>query len=146
MSTIVFHSSSLGVTEYDQTFTGLAGDFEATRDGLYRVEGQDDDGALVNFLATMGINAEHSTLKRVPMSAYVQADTESELTAVVRTPAGVDYPYPQQFVSGRTRRFIFGRGIRDAYLGFSLLNADGKAARIDRIEINTRDSAQRKVT
>jgi hypothetical protein len=145
MTTIVFHGSSLGVTEYDAAFTGLAGDFEATNEGVFHVEGDDDAGAPINALVTLGINTEHSALKRVPMSAYVQADSASVLQAVVRTPAGVDYPYPQTFQSGRTRRFIFGRGIRDSYLGFTLRNPDGAAFRIDRVEINTRDSAQRKV-
>jgi hypothetical protein len=144
MSAIVFHCSALGVTEYVQDFTGLAGDFEATAGGVFRADGTTDAGTLIAASATIGINTEQSALKRVPMSAYVQADG-GELAATVRTPAGA-WSYAQQFLSGRTRRFIFGRGIRDSYLGFELTNVDGDSFRIDRIEINTRDSAQRKVT
>jgi GTPase Era involved in 16S rRNA processing len=145
MTTIVFHSSSLGVTEYEETFTGLAGDFVANAQGVHHVEGALDEAELIGASVTQGINTEHATLKRVPMSAYVQADSASVLNATVTTPAG-SWTYPQTFQSQRTRRFIFGRGIRDSYIGFGLSNPDGAAFRIDRIEINTRDSAQRKVT
>jgi hypothetical protein len=145
MTTIVFHSSSLGVTEYGEDYRGLAGDFVATAEGVYRVEGALDAAAPVVASIAQGINAESSTLKRVPMSAYVQADSESELLATVTTPAD-SWEYPETFRSGRTRRFIFGRGIRDSYIGFGLSNPDGAPFRIDRVEINTRDSAQRKVT
>jgi len=145
MTTLVFHSSSLGVTEYAEDYAGLAGDFVATPNGVFSVGGSQDaaPGDIVATV-TMGINTEHSTLKRVPMSAYVQADSASVLRATVTTVSG-SWSYAQTFLSERTRRFIFGRGIRDSYLGFALDNPDGAAFRIDRVEINTRDSAQRKV-
>jgi GTPase Era involved in 16S rRNA processing len=144
MTTLVFHSSSLGVTEYAESYRGLAGDYVANADGVHHVEGVVDGASPIVSSFTHGINAEHASLKRVPVSAYVQADSASVLEATVTTPAG-SWVYPQSFLSERTRRFVFGRGIRDSYIGFGLSNPDGAPFRIDRIEINTRDSAQRKV-
>lgn len=144
MTTIVFHSSSLGVTEYEENYSGLAGDFVANADGLFHTEGQADDGVLIVSSARMGINCDHGEKKRVPIEAYVQAESQSALECTVTT-GGASYTYTENFRSDRTRRFIFGRGIRDSYLGFQLRNPDGQPFRIDRIQINTRDSAQRKV-
>ena len=145
MSTIVFHSSSLGVTEYDRTLRGLAGDNESDRAGVYLVHGEDDDGLPFVSRFSLPLETEGQNAKRVPMSAYVQADTPAQMSCTVSTNAVPVYTYAQQFLSERTRRFIFGRGIRDSYLGFSFFNPLGEAFKVDRVEINTRDSAQRKV-
>jgi hypothetical protein len=112
---------------------------------VFQVGGALDVAALIVSTITQGINTEGSALKRVPRSAYVQADSTSVLSATVTTPAG-SWTYPETFRSGRTRRFTFGRGIRNSYIGVGFSNPDGAAFRIDRVEINTSDSAQRKVT
>ena len=146
MSTIVFHSSGLGVTEYEEEYTGLAGDMVATAEGVFHVEQSEDNGVpIVARAGIVAINAEHGAAKRVPTDAWVQADTDSVLSCIVtELRLGGSYTYAQQVVAGRTRRFRFGRGIRDSYLGFELRNPDGEPFHIDRIEVTTRDSAQRK--
>ena len=102
MSTIVFHSSALGVTEYLEEYTGLAGDFVANAEGVFHVEQATDDGEPILARAgIVAINAEHGTVKRVPANAYVQADTDSVLQCIVtELRTGGSYTYTQQFVSG----------------------------------------------
>lgn len=150
MSTIVFHSSSLGVTEYSGVYTGLAGDFEALADGVYQVGGAFDATiavATVPILSgfSMGPASTEKSTKQVPRYAYVQANTASVLRCTVTDSQGNAYPYDAAFVSQRMQRFVLGRGIRDNYLGFAFSNPDALPFRIDSIETVTNQSKQRKV-
>lgn len=145
MSTLVFHSSSLGVTEYDATFTGLAGDYEALDDGVYRVDGALD--VATPFVSSFAVApvSKVGGVKRVPRYAYLQADTDATFHCAVKDSAGTSYSYRASIESGRVQRVVFGRGIRDNYLGFTFTNPQGEAFRLDHLEIVTDKSVQRKV-
>lgn len=150
MTTLVFHSSSLGVTEYDAAFTGLAGDFEALADGVYQVGGLADDVAVgldVPIVSTFAIGptAEKPGTKQVPRYAYLHADTDAVMRCVVTDSQGNTYPYGASFVSQRVQRFVLGRGIRDNYLGFAFSNPDARPFKIDRVKTVIDESKQRKV-
>ncbi len=47
MNTTVLNLETLAVTEYTTPFTGISDDFECTATGMFKVEGDKDDG--VNF-------------------------------------------------------------------------------------------------
>jgi hypothetical protein len=146
MSTLVFHSSALGVTEYTTSSTGLAGDFECDATGLFRVDDEQtsDDGELIVSQARLGVEAEGSRLQKYPDRMYVQMDGTGKLQVTVATTTA-QYTYNEDIRRNRNRRFIFGRGIRDSYLGYVLTNPDGKPFTIDAIEFGDRHSVQRKV-
>lgn len=146
MSTLVFHSSSLGVTEYAASFTGLAGNFEALANGVYLVGGSVDVAAvpLVSIFAVGPASTEAGT-KQAPRYAYVQADTQAALRCVVSDSQANAYTYDAAFVSQRMQRIVLGRGIRDNYLGFTFSNPGGESFRIDHLETVIEQSQQRKL-
>jgi hypothetical protein len=144
MNTLVFHSSSLGVTEHSREATGMAGDLECTEDALLTVQGVLDEAAPYVASFGIGINAEASRLMKFPDRAYIQADGDAQLVCQVLT-TGAAYSYPENLRRGRNRRFVFGRGIRDPYLGYVWSNPAGGAFLIDEIEFGNRESEQRKV-
>lgn len=144
MTALVFHSSTLGVTEYDASFAGLTEDFECTVSGLYRVGGANDAGTTFVSRFTVGLNADNQSMKRVPITAHITAESAGKMSCTVATVAS-SYSYAEEFKTGNIRRFRFGRGIRDNYLGFSFYNPDGVAFRVDRLELNIQNSVQRKV-
>lgn len=145
MSTLVFHSSTLGVTEYSTAFTGLTGSYEALADAVYTAGGTTDaDTAFVSTFS-LGVASTKNGLKRIPIHAYIQALTAATMRCVVATTAAAVSTYAATFKSGRMQRFTFGRGIRDNYLGFTFSNPDGAPFLIDHVEIVTESSKQRKV-
>jgi hypothetical protein len=150
MSTIVFHSSSLGVTEYPAAFTGLAGDFEALADGVFLVGGETDaaiapPAAAIVSSFSFGPAATEEGRKQVPRYAYIHAQTEAVMNCVVTDSQGNAYSYDALALSQRVQRIVLGRGIRDNYLGFALSNPNGESFRIDHLETVIDESKQRKV-
>ena len=71
MNTLVLHTDSLAVTEYDTPFTGLSGDFEATADGLFSVGSTLDDTARIPVTATFGMPLTSSKNRQRPQYLYV---------------------------------------------------------------------------
>ena len=146
MSTLVFHGSSLGVTEYTPEFKGLAGDLEVQSDGLYVVDAAERRDNLAPFVSSfgIGIDSESSRLQRFPDRCYVQHSGDAALRVDVLTPTAV-YSYLENLARQRNRRFVFGKGIRGPYLGYSFSSPGGTEFLIDSIEFGDRSSKQRKV-
>jgi hypothetical protein len=146
MNTVVFHSSSLGVTEYAYAVRGLAAEFECDDDGVHTTEGTVDEGPTpIVGRFSLGLAADASGLKRMPQSAYIAADGTASFSCTVTSSAAGSYTYPQQFLSQRMRRFVLGRGVRDNYLGFAFSNPAGGAFRVDMLEVLDQASPQRKI-
>lgn len=144
MTTLVFHSSTLGATEYATDYRGLAGDYHITADGAFHVEGEDDAGEpIVSSFGMAPVN-DGSRYKRRTERAYMQAVSEARFRCAVATPTAT-YTYDEEKRDGHNRRFIFGRGIRDSYLGFTFSNPDGEPFLIDAVEFIDSVSKQRKV-
>lgn len=144
MKTFVFQSSTQGITEYSAAYTGLSGNFESGATGIYAVAGTTDNGAPIVSSFSLGVGSDGNRLLRTPDRAYVQADSEAVMHCVVTTSRD-SFDYDETFRLNRMRRFIFGRGIRDSYLGFTFSNPDGAPFLIDSVEINDYASRQRKV-
>ena len=71
--TLVLHTDSLAVTEYSTPFTGLAGNYEATADGLFSVGGTQDDSVNIPVTATFGMPLTGSMNRQRAQYLYVMA-------------------------------------------------------------------------
>lgn len=147
LGTMVFHGSTLGVTEYSSEFNGLADGFQTTPTGLFAVGGDLDDEAPFVGRFAFGAMSDDSRLKRYPDRCYVQAECEGAMRCEVTTLAdgAATYTYEEGLRTGRNRRFIFGRGIRDSYIGLAFSNPGGEAFRVDSVELVDRSTDARKV-
>jgi hypothetical protein len=141
MNTIVFHFSSAGVTEYSQPLTGVSGDFSATADGIQKVSEQ-ADAPVGSF--TVPIGSADSAKKRSPICAHVMGQGEGIIQCAVQTTLG-ENTYMSLVNSGRQRKIVFGRGIRDNYLGFEFSNPGGDKFKIDQIDLTVNTSTTRRI-
>ncbi len=145
MNTLVLHTDSLAVTEYDTPFTGLSGDFEATADGLFSVGSTLDDTARIPVTATFGMPLTASKNRQRPQYLYVFGTGLKGLKTTVLTSGGSDYTYPGDERHDRAMRFTLGRGIRDNYLQFQIIGTGIEALAIDRAEFVTAESSTRRL-
>ncbi len=144
MNTLVMNLGNLAVTEYTTPFTGIAGDLETTASGVYAAGGDDDDGAVIEAGATFGLaltNGRHQRARYL----YAWLDGGVGMKASVTTSQGKRYEYAGTERHGRVQRFVFGAGIRDNYLQVGLRNVRGKPFIIDRLEVETSNSATRRL-
>ena len=104
-------------------------------DGLYLLEGDDDDGMPIRASLNFGkLRFGNSKLKAVP-AAYVGASSTGELYLRV-VQAGKEFVYKARNADTEmtTQRFDLGRGLRSNYFDFELFNGPGHQMEIDSIE------------
>lgn len=145
MNTIVLHTDSLAVTEYSTEFTGLGGDYEATVDGLFRVDGLLDDEALVPTVATFGMPLMASQKRQRPEYLYAFGTGMKGMKAQVLTSDGDTYRYNGFERHDRSLRFVLGRGIRDNYLQFKLTTTGVESLALDGVDFMTVESNTRRL-
>jgi len=147
MSTIVLHCDSLAVTEYADDFTGLAGDYEATADGVHEVGGTVDGAAVAKIASTvtfgLSLPDEQGRQQRAKQ-VLVHGTGLSAMRVRVTDTEEVSYSYDATQIHRRVARFKLGKGLRDNYLQISLLSAD-PAFVIDRVEFDPIVAAQRRL-
>lgn len=100
--------------------------YGAKRDGIYRLDGDTDDGAPVQAMVSFGKqNFGTSALKSVA-SAYLGASSDGNLYLKLIA-EGRDYLYKARGFSEdlKLQRVDVGRGVRATYLEFELYNSDG---------------------
>lgn len=100
--------------------------YGARNDGLYRLDGNDDDGLPIQAMVSFGRQSFGTTaLKRVT-NAYLGVASTGRLFLKVLAD-GADYTYATRGASEHlmTQRVDVGRGLRASLVEFELYNADG---------------------
>lgn len=147
-SAYVINTATLGYSTYTGfNFGSMAvvqGKLYATADdGLYLLEGDDDDGSAIKTKVRTGLSSMGvSRMKRVP-SAYIGIDTRGVVVikAIVTSPNGQKESHwytatPTDTGSLRERRTKIGRGLRSVYWAFELATYDGEDFMLDGIELH----------
>ncbi len=145
MNTIICNTLTGAVSEYTNfAFHAVTPTHAGSATGLFAFGSDlDIDQPIVSDIRTAK-KLVSSTLKKHMELVYfaMQGSGTSELTVFGR--AGQwSYAFPVR-ASGESRA-VPGRGIRENYLGFGYRNPAGDAFRIDRIEVLTNESKNRRV-
>ncbi len=142
MNSIVLNLRTLAVTEADPSLTGIDGPFETAADGVYKTGGEE----AVTGTVSWGMNL--SELRQRPKYLYLFGTNlkhagPAQLT--VNDAAGKGYTYRMAAVHERVGRFEIGRGIRDNYLGMTLVLQSTKQIVIDAIDDQRERSINRRL-
>lgn len=145
MTTIVLNTLTGAVSEYTSfAFHAVTPTHAGSATGLFAFGSDlDIDQPIVSDVRTAK-RLLSSTLKKHMELVYfaMQGAGTSEMTVFGK--AGQwSYAFPVR-ASGESRA-VPGRGIRENYLGFGYRNPGGEAFRIDRIEVLTNESKNRRV-
>lgn len=123
--------------------------FGAAEDGLYLLDGSNDDGDPIRARILTGeMDFDSPNLKRVER-AYMGYTTRGDLVLkVIVTHAGkhTEYWYQASALTSGERtetRVKIGEGIVSRYWQFELVNSDGADFEIDRLDIDVRDLKRR---
>lgn len=143
------NATTKGVAEYDNfPFDSLAnfqGDlYGASEDGVYVLEGEDDDGAEINARirtamqrvamgqagsvtdAYLGFRGDGSLqLKVIVANARTAGAQKAYVFDLIHSPAGAPLP----------GRFKIGKGLKSVYMAFELSNTGGSDFAIDTMEV-----------
>ena len=145
MNTIVLNTLTGAVSEYTNfAFHAVTPTHAGSATGLFAFGSDlDIDQPIVSDVRTAK-KLISSTLKKHMELVYfaMQGSGTSELT-VFGNAGQWTYPFPVR--SSGESRAVPGRGIRENYLGFGYRNPAGDAFRIDRIEVLTNESKNRRV-
>lgn len=145
MNAIVCNTQNGAVTEYTRhAFQSITPTHAGSATGLFKLEGDTDDGLPIVGEIRIPPTLRESTLKKCLNTVYVAmiGEGNAELTVFGR-PDSWAYSFPLRD-SGETR-CIVGRGIRENYLGFGLRTPEGQQFTLDRIEVMTLESKTRRV-
>lgn len=133
-----------GATTYNNfPFTGFATvggiDFAVSEDGLYRLDGEDDDGAPIRARMRTGLtDYGNATLKHTP-NVYVTLRTDGALLLkAITTDKGRKKENwyrltPRQTPEPTENRFSIAKGLSGVYWGFEITNVDGSDFELDTI-------------
>lgn len=145
MNTIVLNTLTGAVSEYTNfAFHAITPTHAGAATGLFAFGGDTDLGLPIVSDIRTAKKLISSTLKKHMELVYfsMQGSGTSEMTVLGR--AGQwSYAFPVR-ASGESRA-VPGRGVRENYLGFGYRNPAGDAFRIDRIEVLTNESKNRRV-
>jgi hypothetical protein len=145
MNTIVLNTLTGAVSEYTNfVFHAITPTHAGAATGLFALGGDTDLGLPIVSDIRTAKKLISSTLKKHMELVYfaMQGAGTSEMTVFGR--AGQwSYTFPVR--PGGESRAVPGRGIRENYLGFGYRNPAGDAFRIDRIEVLTNESKNRRV-
>jgi hypothetical protein len=109
--------------------------YGAKADGLYRLDGDDDNGDPIQAMISMGKMDFGTNLKKSLTNVYVGTSSSGKLFLKVLVD-GQEYTYSARASSEsmKVQRFDTGRGIRANYLEFELYNAAGDDFELDSVE------------
>jgi len=110
----------------------------ARGDGIYLLDGDDDEGTEIDAIATTAnTDLEESKLKRVT-GAYLGVQASGQVHLTLRTDQGQEtgpYRLRQSPDTQTTERAKFRRGIRTRYVQADMENTGGEDVRIDTLEL-----------
>ena len=146
MNTLVCNTLTGAVSEYTRhTFQSITSTHGGSATGLVAFGGDTDGGLPIVAELRLPATLRENTLKKHMESAYLSMRGCGCAVFTVFGPNTeawcYDFPLRE---SGQTRAVV-GRGIRENYLGFGLSNPAGQAFTLDRVEVLTRASKQRRI-
>jgi hypothetical protein len=110
----------------------------ARGDGIYLLDGDDDEGAEIDAIATTAnTDLEEAKLKRVT-GAYLGVQASGQVHLTLRTDQDQEsgpYRLRQSPDTQTTERAKFRRGIRTRYVQVDMENTDGEDVKIDTLEL-----------
>ncbi len=127
---------------YDfDAFAVIGQDYLAARgDGIYLLDGDDDDGADINAIATIGrTDFDEPVLKRVT-AAFLGLNSAGQAHLTLRTDQGITsgpYKLRQQPAASTTERAKFARGLKSRYWEIDIANVDGGDLQVKSAEFET---------
>jgi len=127
---------------YDfDAFAVIGEDFLAARgDGIYLLTGDDDNGADIDAIATIGrTDFEEPVLKRVT-AAFLGLNSAGQAHLTIRTDQGITtgpYKLRQAPAASTTERAKFRRGIKSRYWEFDIENVLGGDLQVKSAEFET---------
>lgn len=116
-------------------------DYLAARgDGIYLLDGDDDNGTEIDAIATIGrTDFDEPVLKRVT-AAFLGLNSAGQVHLTLRTDQGVTsgpYKLRQTPAASTTERAKFRRGIKSRYWEVDIENVDGGDLQIKTMELET---------
>ena len=105
-------------------------------DGIYLLEGDDDEGVPVRASVNFGANDFGTTKNKAMPHAYVGVAASGQLWLRVQVDGGTSYTYQARSVNAaqQVQRFDFGKGLKGSYYTFELFNSGGSDFDLDKIE------------
>lgn len=144
MNTIVMNTLGGAVSEYaDFDFDSLTPTRAGSTLGLYSLEGDLDVIAPIVATVETGLTALDDQHKKRQREAFVSVrnTTKGEFSVVT---SKTTYKYPLVARSTGVLRATTGLGIHETYLGYRYRNTGGQTFTLDRIEIPTIKSQNRR--
>lgn len=145
MNAIICNTLTGAVSEYTRhEFQAITPTHGGSATGLYAFGGDTDVGLPIVSEIRLPATLRESTLKQSIQMVYLSMQGDG---AAMFTAHGAQQSWGYTFPlrpSGQTRCPV-GRGIRENYLGFSLSNPAGQAFTLDRVEVLTSASNNRRV-
>lgn len=145
MNTIVMNTLNGAVTEHALPFHSVTAAHAGSASGLFVFGGDTDQGTPIATTVTTGKKHWGSTLKKYVAGVYFAIKGPGTGRLIVHG-ENVDYPaYSFPMRAAGVTRCVTGRGIRENYLAFSHHNVDGADFRLDRVEVLSSQSANRRI-
>lgn len=145
----VLNMDSAAVSTYENyefnSFAKFGGAvFGCKTDGVFTLDGDTDDGALIRASINFGNLDLGSKAHKRPQHAYIGVSSTGEMYVRV-TVDGRAYTYRARSSSEnmRTQRVDFGKGLKANYIQFELYNQDGGDFEFDDIEFHYVEMSRR---
>lgn len=147
---LIVNTLNGAVTGYSApAFASITAKHFAGECGLHRAGGDvdtDSEGeALVMTHLQLPATLRESTLKQAIEMVYLSMRGEGVAQFAVRGAGGQRWAYEFPLRTSDVTRCPVGRGIRENYMGFELSTPKGQAFTLDRIEVLTVKSKNRRV-
>lgn len=112
--------------------------YGAKTDGVYLLEGDDDDGVPIQASASFGKQDWGSKQRKQLMKAYAGMSSTGVMVLKVVVNDTTEYLYEARRADAhmRTQRFDLGHGLRANFVTFELFNQDGCDFELDSIEFH----------
>lgn len=145
MNTIILNTLTGAVSEYDlPAFQSITPTRTGSATGLFALGGGTDAGLPIVAQVTTGKALWSSTLKKmIDMVYFALMGSGTSTMTVTGESSSNSYPFPVRPTG--VSRAKPGRGIRENYLAFGYSNTDGADFQLDRIEVSSAQSQNRKV-
>lgn len=147
--TWVVNMDGFGSTTYSNfafnSFAQIGGVYYgADSSGIYALDGDTDDGALIRASVSLGKLDFGRTEKKTVHSCYVGMSSAGNLFVKAITDMGT-YVYTTRSFSAdmKQQRVDFGKGLKTNYVGLEIYNENGSDFELDTVEFHVVDLARR---
>ena len=129
------------------SFAQIGNDYlGAKADGIYLLDGDDDNGTPIDAIASTGrLDFGSNRAKRV-LGAYLGVDTAGQVNLTLRTDAGRSsgpYQFRVSPTGAQVERAKFAKGLKSKYWQFDIENVAGGELSLDEIQFDVLELKQR---